>query len=500
MTKINKHHNNIKIEIPESKLTECQECKAIFKTTSALAGHIGAKHKMSVENYLIKHYLPNGRPGCHECGAPTLFVNGHYSFKKYCKEHSDLGRKEWAENNGYGSKNGPDASWKKGLTKDNHDGVAKQANAIMGDNNYWFGKEIPDYIIEAATKGRVEKMKLTKKDFDKKKKELSKTWKINTAYSEYENVRQLLDVECCFCGSHEKRSLWSLQLYATCKTCSPSSREEQEVRDFVDSIVSGSLPNYRKAISPQELDIYVPSKNFAIEYNGLYWHTETRKGKTYHSDKTVACKSKDIKLFHIFSDEWRDKRAIVESMIKQRMNLSEKKIHARKCKIVEVATKQRQEFFDSTHVSGDTRSKIAFGLEFEGKLVCCLSLRTPFTETHKGSIEIARFASQLNTIVIGGFQKLLKYSIGWASNMKYESILTYADLRFGEGKVYENSGFDKIGATKLDYWYTDGKNRFDRFKYRAQNGKSEKQVAKENGVEKIFGCGSNRFSLCLVNK
>ena len=105
MTKINKHHNNIKIEIPESKLTECQECKASFKTTSALAGHIGAKHKMSVENYLIKHYLPNGRPGCHECGAPTLFVNGHYSFKKYCKEHSDLGRKEWAENNGYGSKN-----------------------------------------------------------------------------------------------------------------------------------------------------------------------------------------------------------------------------------------------------------------------------------------------------------------------------------------------------------------------------------------------------------
>lgn len=48
--------------------------------------------------------------------------------------------------------------------------------------------------------------------------------------------------------------------------------------DFVKSTCR-SYAEYgnREVIAPKELDIYVPSKKFAIEYNGVAWHS-TEKG------------------------------------------------------------------------------------------------------------------------------------------------------------------------------------------------------------------------------
>ena len=112
-------------------------------------------------------------------------------------------------------------------------------------------------------------------------------------------------------------------------------------------------------------------------------------------------------------------------------------------------------------------------------------------------IEIARFSSALNTNIVGGFGKLLKEVKKWSISQGYTGILTYADLRFGKGDVYKINGFQLVGSTKSDYWYTDGKRRYNRFQYRAQPGKTEKQVAQEAGVYKIYGCGSNIYKLTL---
>lgn len=132
-----------------------------------------------------------------------------------------------------------------------------------------------------------------------------------------------------------------------------------------------------------------------------------------------------------------------------------------------------------------------------GKIVCALSLRKSFHSKYNGMIEIARFSSALNTNVVGGFGKLLKEVRKWAINEGYKNILTYADLRFGKGDVYKINGFDLIDTTNPDYWYTDTRKRYNRFQYRAQPGKSEKQVAHEAGVQKVYGCGSNIYILKL---
>ena len=48
-----------------------------------------------------------------------------------------------------------------------------------------------------------------------------------------------------------------------------------------------------------------------------------------------------------------------------------------------------------------------------------------------------------------------------------------------------------------NYWYTDGERRYDRFKFRAQPGKPEKQVAEEAGVRSVWGCGNRIYLLKL---
>jgi hypothetical protein len=52
--------------------------------------------------------------------------------------------------------------------------------------------------------------------------------------------------------------------------------------------------------------------------------------------------------------------------------------------------------------------------------------------------ELVRFASKLGTQVIGGASKLLKY---FEINYNPKSIISYADRRYSNGKLYYALGF-----------------------------------------------------------
>ncbi|HEC67144.1 MAG TPA: hypothetical protein ENI23_17845 [bacterium] len=66
----------------------------------------------------------------------------------------------------------------------------------------------------------------------------------------------------------------------------------------------------RGIIPPYELDIFFLKKNLAIEYCGLYWHSENggRKNKNYHQNKMLRCHEKGIRLITIFEDEYLEDR------------------------------------------------------------------------------------------------------------------------------------------------------------------------------------------------
>lgn len=196
-----------------------------------------------------------------------------------------------------------------------------------------------------------------------------------------------------------------------------------------------------------------------------------------------------------FRDEWEGKPEIVNSMIRYRLGKVTNKIPARKCKFVKLSGQEANRFFDHNHISGGVRSTLAFGLVVDSVLVSCISFRTPFHKKYAGEIEIARFASLVDHIVVGGFSKLFKGSKQHLNDRGYKTVITYADRRFGDGRAYFQYGFDLIGYTGQDYFYTDGKRRLNRFGFRAKNGKSEREIALEAGVCKVYGCGSNVFRI-----
>lgn len=84
------------------------------------------------------------------------------------------------------------------------------------------------------------------------------------------------------------------------------SRYERDIFNIVADILGEEniLLRDKEVLNGQELDIYIPSKKLAIEFNGDYWHSIKRLGKVYHIVKTLKCNEKGIRLIHIFEHEW----------------------------------------------------------------------------------------------------------------------------------------------------------------------------------------------------
>lgn len=107
-----------------------------------------------------------------------------------------------------------------------------------------------------------------------------------------------------------------------------NSREEDRLYAFIRSIYSGEIVRNNRNIlsSKKEIDIYLPELKLGIEYNGLYWHSEVfRKiDKHYHYDKMRDAESNGIKLFFIWSHEWKTERSKIEFILKQLLSDSTK--------------------------------------------------------------------------------------------------------------------------------------------------------------------------------
>lgn len=468
---------------------KCEICQKEFETRRSLSTHLQTKHKIKALDYVIKYLYEGTRPLCPICQEETRYCT--YSFKKYCKEHS-----RYAEVEG-GKKGGKAEAWSKGKTKKDDVRLLALSEKNSGEGNPFYGKR---HTTESIAKLKQSKT-LSEQEFNQRCKEREKEFTVLTKYNEYfSRQHQYLDVVCAQCSLQQRKTLQAFERGSLCGKCFPftTSKDEIELLEYVRTLESNVKHGERKLIPPKEIDIYIESKNLAIEYNGLYWHSEIGFDvfdKNYHYEKTKSCNEKNINLFHVFSDDWRDRKEIVKSMIQNKLGIAQNKIWARKCSVVEIDGKKAKEFFDSSHLSGHTLASVYFALEYEGELVACLSLRFPNHKKHSGKIEIARLATKPYCLVVGGFSKLLKRAIEWSKTRQYASIISYCDLSCGTGNVYKQNGFTHIAYTGLNFWYTDGVCRYDRFKYRAQNGKSEKEVALENKVYRIYGCGNDLYEL-----
>jgi hypothetical protein len=141
------------------------------------------------------------------------------------------------------------------------------------------------------------------------------------------------------------------------------SKAETEILEWLTVLnINDVIINDRTILKGKELDIYIPSHSLAIEFNGLYWHSELNgKDKNYHLNKTIKCKEQDIQLIHIFEDEWLDKQDIIKNIIKIKLRLIEEKVYGRKCVIKELESNK--------YVKSCTNKNINFTKDFKIKVL-----------------------------------------------------------------------------------------------------------------------------------
>jgi hypothetical protein len=251
----------------------------------------------------------------------------------------------------------------------------------------------------------------------------------------------------------------------------------------------------RSIISPKELDIYIPSHNVAIEYCGLYWHSDKFKSNYYHKIKLDLCIQLGIRLITIFEDEWRDNAELVKIKILTILGKQiQTTIFARKCKIINVSTSDKTNFFDTYHIQGSGPGSINIGLDTDNGLVACMS----FIKQIDGIYVLNRYATRYN--VPGGFSKLLSH---FKKTYDWIQIISFADLRWSDGGVYNTNGFVLDKLVLPDYSYIANGNRFHKFGFRRKHLEkklpnfdptlSERQNCDAAGLFRIWDCGKLRY-------
>lgn len=324
-----------------------------------------------------------------------------------------------------------------------------------------------------------------------------------------------------YCQYHNKFSITTNLLHQRwykydkkiCTKCYPISKQisvsEMEMSDFIKSLNLNVFIKNREVLNNKfELDVYLPTHKIAVEFNGLYWHSDLFKDRNYHLNKTLLCEEQGIQLFHVFENEWVIKKDIVKSIIKSKLGLFENRIYARKTEIREITNnKLVREFLNNNHLQGFVGSKIKLGLFYNNELVSLMTfgkkrIAMGSKSSGDGEYEMLRFSNKLNTQIIGGASKLLKYFI---KTYQPKSITSFADRRYSNGELYKTLGFKHISNTQPNYWYFKKNNYIlqHRFGFRkdvlVKEGfdaqKTEHQIMDERGYMRIYDCGNMKFKL-----
>lgn len=266
-----------------------------------------------------------------------------------------------------------------------------------------------------------------------------------------------------------------------CKYCARIvSSYEMELQEFLKSINIEFEGSNRKILSKsKELDIYIPSRHIAIEFNGLYWHSTDKRDALLHLTKTEECLSKGINLIHIFEDEWNFKRDIVKSMLRDSLEVYGETVDSNSCSVREISTSVARDFLNTNNINGYKSSKYKYGLYTpDDELVSVITFGNYNKEND--SYEITSFSNKLNINVINAPRTLINHF----TNQHTISVLKVVlDRRFCAYKQFIYVGFKHVDYTKPNRFYIDGKNRV-----------TKKPIIDGNYYE-IYDCGDEIMEL-----
>jgi len=282
------------------------------------------------------------------------------------------------------------------------------------------------------------------------------------------------------------------------------SSMEKSLFEFVSSICGDAIQSDRDTLGGRmELDILIPSKKIAIEFDGVYWHSSKFRDRRYHLNKTIAAKEKGYRLIHVFEDEWVYRQDQVKAKILSLLGSDSRNVvYARKCVVGSPQKDEVYSFLEHNHLQGSTTYSIAFSLHLEGSMVACMT----FKKRSDSEYELNRYATSKR--VVGGFSKIMKTAKKVLIGMDVEKIVSFADIRYSDGNLYETNGWVHEYNTPPDYQYVFGDKRVRKQNFRRKDlekklenydpSLSETENMTAHGYHRIYDCGLMKFSMSLL--
>jgi len=282
----------------------------------------------------------------------------------------------------------------------------------------------------------------------------------------------------------------------TCDITLSRSAPEKEIGDFLRSHEVEVITNTRRVITPYELDFYIPAQNLAIEFNGIFWHSEDRVGKGYHKKKYELCKDKNIQLLQIWESEWDKNKEIVKNMILHKLQKNTNRCGARSTRLEKIPYALATEFLEENHIQGSSKTiSISYGAFFGDELVGVMC----FSKVHNVWI-LQRFST--NKSVVGLFSKMVKKFL---RENQVTELVSFSDNRWSEGELYRVNNWKLESELPPDYYYTDLENVFHKSLFRKNSiakkfnvetqEKTEKQLMADLGFLRLWDAGKKKWRL-----
>ena len=321
---------------------------------------------------------------------------------------------------------------------------------------------------------------------------------------EYNGYDEKVKIICPIHGEFEQTPDSHFQ-GSGCRQCANKlSKNEDEIYNFICRLIGKEnvLKSVRTILkNHSEIDIFIPSINVGIEYNGCRWHSEQfGKGKYYHLGKTEECFNHGIRLIQIFEDEYIDNKELVLGKIKHIINHDNlQKIGARKCSVSEIDYNDAKLFLNENHIQGQSKATVYIGAKYNDELIGVMN----FVKYKDNEWELNRFATDRKYICQGVGSKLFSHFI---KNYNPSVIKSFADRRWTsqEENLYLKLGFELESILEPDYRYvvSGTYKRIHKFNFRKQTlhkkygfdlSLTESQMAEKLNAYKIWDCGLLKY-------
>lgn len=284
------------------------------------------------------------------------------------------------------------------------------------------------------------------------------------------NINNFSTIRCPECNKTFTRNtsnIFTKNMFK-CNPClSKYSRGQFEIYNILKEFDKDIKLEVRDILPGKIIDIYSEKYKIAIEFDGLMYHSygvskhsvynNISINKNIHYERTYELNKLGIRLFRVWDIEWlnEDTKNKWINILKNAFKQSNSKIYARNCKIQEIKSKEARVFMDKNHMQGFAPAKLYYGLYYEEELVSIMTFGKSIRS--KGEWELLRFCSKNNCNIVGAASKLLRH---FEMNHDPRVLISYANLRWSEGNIYEVLGFkfNKIVAPSYHYFM----NNYDR--------------------------------------